>query len=52
MSAESIFGKPVTKRQKAVLSRIAASQKKGDDSGVDYGRAICSIAEAGCDVLV
>jgi uncharacterized protein (DUF4415 family) len=35
-SAESIFSKPVTKSQKAVLSRIAKRQATGDDSGIDY----------------
>jgi uncharacterized protein (DUF4415 family) len=36
LSAESIFGKPVSKRQNAVLSRIAKRQAVGDDSGIDY----------------
>src|ERR1035437_9546148 len=36
VSAESIFSKPVSKRQKAVLSRIAKRQAVGDDSGIDY----------------
>ena len=36
MSAESIFSKPVSKKQKAVLSRIAKRQAAGDDSGIDY----------------
>ncbi len=36
VSAESIFGKPVSKRQKAALSRIAKRQAAGDDSGIDY----------------
>ena len=36
MSAESIFSKPVTKKQKAVLSRIAKRQAAGDDSDIDY----------------
>ena len=36
MSAESIFSKPVGKRQKAALSRIAKRQAAGDDSGIDY----------------
>lgn len=36
MSAESIFSKPLNKRQKAVLARIAARQAAGDDSGIDY----------------
>jgi len=36
VSAESIFGKPPSKKQKAVLSRIAKRQAAGDDSGIDY----------------
>ena len=36
VSAESIFGKPASKQQKAVLSRIAKRQNAGDDSGTDY----------------
>ena len=36
MSAESIFSKPASKAQKAVLSRIAKRQAAGDDSGIDY----------------
>ncbi len=36
MSAESIFNKPPSKRQKAVLERIAKRQAAGDDSGIDY----------------
>jgi uncharacterized protein (DUF4415 family) len=36
VSAESIFGKPPSKRQAAVLSRIAKRQAAGDDSGIDY----------------
>ncbi len=36
MSAESIFSKPPSKAQKAVLSRIAKRQAAGDDSGIDY----------------
>ena len=36
VSAESIFSKPVSKKQKAVLSRIAKRQAAGDDSGIDY----------------
>lgn len=36
MSAESIFSKPLDKRQKAVLARIAKRQAAGDDSGIDY----------------
>jgi hypothetical protein len=34
--AESIFSKPVSKTQKAVLSRIAKRQAPGHDSGIDY----------------
>src|ERR1039458_7589131 len=36
VSAESIFSKPVSKKQKAVLSRIAKRQAAGDDSDIDY----------------
>jgi uncharacterized protein (DUF4415 family) len=36
MSAESIFSKPLTKRQGAALARIASRQAAGDDSGIDY----------------
>jgi uncharacterized protein (DUF4415 family) len=36
MSAESIFGSPPNKRQKAVLARIAKLQAAGDDSEIDY----------------
>ena len=36
MSAESIFSKPTSKRQTAVLSRIAKRQSAGEDSGIDY----------------
>ena len=36
MNAESIFSKPLNKRQKAVLARIAKRQAAGDDSVVDY----------------
>ena len=36
VSAESIFGKPLNKRQKKVLGRIAKRQVTGDDSGLDY----------------
>ena len=36
MSAESIFSKPLNKRQKAVLARIARRQAARDDSGIDY----------------
>ena len=36
MSAESIFSKPVSKKQKTALSRIAKRQAAGDDSAIDY----------------
>lgn len=36
VSAESIFRKPLNKRQQAVLARIAKRQAAGDDSGIDY----------------
>ena len=36
MSAESIFSKPLNKRQKAVLARVSKRQTAGDDSGIDY----------------
>jgi uncharacterized protein (DUF4415 family) len=36
VSAESIFSKPPSKAQKAILSRIAKRQAAGDDSGIDY----------------
>jgi len=36
VSAEAIFSKPPSKKQKAVLSRIAKQQAAGDDSDIDY----------------
>jgi len=36
VSAESIFSKPLNKRQKAVLARIAKRQATEDDSKIDY----------------
>ncbi len=36
VSAESIFSKPLSKKQKGVLSRIAKRQAAGDDSGINY----------------
>src|SRR5258707_7474161 len=33
---ESTFSKPLSKKQKAVLSRIAKRQAAGDDSDIDY----------------
>ncbi len=35
-SAESIFSKPLNRRQRAVLARIAKRQTSGDDSGINY----------------
>ena len=36
MSAESIFSKPLNKRQRAVLARIAKRQAAREDSGINY----------------
>lgn len=36
VSAESIFNKPLNKRQLAVLERLAKRQQAGDDSHIDY----------------
>ena len=36
MSAESIFSKPLNKRQRALLARTAKRQAARDDSGIDY----------------
>ena len=36
VSAESIWSKPLTKRQKAVLDAVARSQASGDDAQIDY----------------
>ena len=36
VSAESIFNKPLTRRQQAVVNRLAKSQAAGDDSDIDY----------------
>ena len=36
MSAESIFSKPLTKRQEAALNRIVRRQAAGADSRVEY----------------
>lgn len=36
LSAESIFSKPLSKRQKSVLRRIAQRQAAGDDSRIKY----------------
>jgi uncharacterized protein (DUF4415 family) len=36
VSAESIFSKPLNKRQQAVLARITKRQAAGDDSAIDY----------------
>src|SRR5712692_6876935 len=36
VSAESMFSRPLDRKQKAVLSRIAKRKAAGDDSGIDY----------------
>ncbi len=36
MSAESIFSKPLTRRQRASLARVAKKQAAGDEMGIDY----------------
>ena len=36
VSAESILGQPLSKKQKTVSSRIAKRQAAGDESGIDY----------------
>jgi len=36
VSAESIFSRPLNKRQKTVLARIARHQAAGEDSDIDY----------------
>jgi hypothetical protein len=36
VSAESIFSRPLNKRQKAALARIARRQAAGEDSDIDY----------------
>lgn len=36
MNAKSMFSKPTSKKQKAVLSRIAKRQAYGNDSEIDY----------------
>ncbi|HEY3940453.1 MAG TPA: BrnA antitoxin family protein [Bryobacteraceae bacterium] len=36
MSAESIYNKPLTEKQRETLERIAARQAAGDDSGINY----------------
>lgn len=36
VSADSIFGKPISREQKAVLARISNRQAGGDDSGIDF----------------
>ena len=36
MSAESIFSKPLNKRQQSVLARIAKRQAARDDSDINY----------------
>lgn len=36
VSAESIFSKPLDRKQKAALTRIAKRQAAGDDSKIDF----------------
>jgi uncharacterized protein (DUF4415 family) len=36
VSAESIWNKPLTDRQKAALNRVAGRQKRADASQIDY----------------
>jgi uncharacterized protein (DUF4415 family) len=36
MSAESIFSRPLNKRQRAALDRVAKLQAAGNDSEIDY----------------
>ena len=36
VSAESIWNKPLSKRQKAVLDGVAKSQARGGDAHIDY----------------
>ena len=36
VSAESIWSKPLSKRQKAVIDGIAKTQARGDDAHIDY----------------
>ncbi|MBL0156025.1 MAG: BrnA antitoxin family protein [Bryobacterales bacterium] len=36
VSAESIWSKPLSKRQKAVLDGVAKSQARGSDTQIDY----------------
>jgi uncharacterized protein (DUF4415 family) len=36
VSAESIFSRPLNRRQKAVLARIAKRQAAGDDSDINF----------------
>lgn len=36
VSAESIWNKPLSERQRAVLERMAKQQAAGDDSDIDY----------------
>jgi len=38
VSAESVFGSPVSKPRKSVLSRIAKRQAAGHESGIDYSQ--------------
>ena len=36
VSAESIWSKPLSKRQKAVIDEIAKSQSRGGEANIDY----------------
>jgi uncharacterized protein (DUF4415 family) len=36
VSAESILSKPPSKKQKALLARVAKRQAAGNDAGIDY----------------
>ena len=36
VSADYIFNKPLTAKQKAVLRKLKRKQEAGDDSGIDY----------------
>ena len=36
VSAESIFSKPPSKKQKTLLARVAKRQATGDDGAIDY----------------
>ncbi len=44
VNAESVWSKPLTKRQKAVLDGVAMSQSRGSDAHIDYS-AIPALSE-------